>query len=160
MIENSAEMQLQSRIESDTVRNIWNPEKFQQRLVHDTPHQQQSYQNQQQSRIIRPASNLHPVHRHQQQFYCTLQYQPFILRTEYQRRALPSSPILSAEVPEFFPKTNTPPQITYLNSERERRTCQLRYFPSLNERSYQNELFPYNRVQQYDNTITQFPVNK
>ncbi|KAL6443307.1 hypothetical protein ACFW04_002891 [Cataglyphis niger] len=150
-VETVAEMQLESRIRSDVVRDIWKPEKFQQQ-------QQQNRQNCQQiARQTQPA-----VQHHQQQFYCTLQYQPLILRTEYQRRVLqspppPPPPVLSAEVPEFFPKSNLPSITSYsMNSDKERRACQIRYFPSLNDRNYQSELFPYNRPQ-HEIATTVFP---
>lgn len=135
------------------MRDIWNPEKFQQQ-------QQQNRQNCQQiARQTQPT-----VQHHQQQFYCTLQYQPLILRTEYQRRVLqspppPPPPVLSAEVPEFFPKSNLPSITSYsMNSDKERRACQIRYFPSLNDRNYHSELFPYNRPQ-HEIATTVFPVN-
>ncbi|XP_025264722.1 uncharacterized protein LOC105251130 [Camponotus floridanus] len=151
-IETAAEMQLESRIGSDAVRDIWNSEKFQQQ-------QQQHRQNYQQiARQAQPA-----VQHHQQQFYCTLQYQPLILRTEYQRRMLqspppppPPPPVLSAEVPEFFPKSSLPSITTYNINNKEHRAYQIRYFPSLNDRNYQSELFPYNRPQQ-EIAATVFP---
>jgi hypothetical protein len=147
-IETMAEMQLHSRIESDAVRDIWNPEKFQQQY-------QQCYQQNQQSGLIRQTQ--HPAVQHHQQFYCTLQ--PLILRTEYSRRPLQlPPPVLSAEVPEFFPKSSPSPIVYSLNSDKGRKTCQIRYFPSLNDRNYQNELFPYNRSQ-HETTATVFPVN-
>lgn len=141
---------------SDAVRDIWNSEKFQQQ-------QQQHRQNYQQiARQAQPA-----VQHHQQQFYCTLQYQPLILRTEYQRRMLqspppppPPPPVLSAEVPEFFPKSSLPSITTYnINGNKEHRAYQIRYFPSLNDRNYQSELFPYNRPQQ-EIATTVFPVSE
>ncbi|XP_012234840.2 uncharacterized protein [Linepithema humile] len=144
-VETIAEIQLQSRIESDAVRDIWNVGKFQRQQ------QQQCHQQNQQSRIIR---QIQPATQHHQPFYCTLQYQPLILRAQYQRRPLqspslpsPPPPILSAEVPEFFPKS-IPVPITYsLNADKERKARQIRYFPSFNDRNYQSELFPYNRPQ-------------
>lgn len=45
-----------------------------------------------------------------------------------------------------------------MNSDKERRACQIRYFPSLNDRNYQSELFPYNRPQ-HEIATTVFPVN-
>ncbi|KYN06150.1 hypothetical protein ALC62_02911 [Cyphomyrmex costatus] len=167
IIETAAEMQLQFRIESNAVRDIWNSEKVQQQQQQQQQHQKQQQQQQQQrchlqsqqSRTVRQAQ---PVTQHHQ-FYCALQYQPLIMR-EYQRKSLLSPPplqpplpplppplpppVLSAEVPEFFPKSSLPP-ITYnLNNDKERKTYQIRYFPSLNDRNRQNELFPYNRPQQ------------
>ncbi|XP_029156624.1 uncharacterized protein LOC114929296 [Nylanderia fulva] len=148
IIETAAEMQLESRIGSDAVRNIWNSEKLHQ------PQQQHQQNHQRIARQTQPT-----VQNHQQQFYCTLQYQPLLLRSEYQRRMLqssaqpppppPSLPILSAEVPEFFPKSNLPSITAYSmnNSDKNRRACQIRYFPSLNDRNYQTDLFPYNRPQ-------------
>ncbi|XP_020293691.1 uncharacterized protein LOC109859646 isoform X2 [Pseudomyrmex gracilis] len=146
VVETIAEIKLQSRIES--VRDIWNPEKF---------HQQR--QNQQ-SRVNRTQTWPHAAHQNQQ-LYCTLQYQPLILRSEYQSKSLqspqPTTPVLSAEVPEFFPKSNPPPIVYGLNGEKERRACQIRYFPLLNDRNYQNELFPYSRLQHETATTTVFP---
>ncbi|XP_071561687.1 uncharacterized protein [Temnothorax nylanderi] len=164
-------MQLQSCIESDAVRDIWNPEKFQHH--HQQHHQQQQQQQQQQrcyqqSQQSRVARQTQPAAQHHQQFYCALQYQPLILRAEYQRKPLlsppslpsppppPPPPVLSAEVPEFFPKSNLPPIAYSLNNDKERKACQIRYFPSLNDRNYQNELFPYNRPQQ-EAAATIFP---
>ena len=156
--ETAAEMQLQFRIESNAVRDIWNSEKVQQQ-------QQQQQRCHQQSQQSRTARQTQPVTQHHQ-FYCALQYQPLIMR-EYQRKPLlsppllpppPPPPILSAEVPEFFPKSSLPPIAYNLNNDKERKTCQIRYFPSLNDRNYQNELFPYNRPQQ-ESAATVLPVN-
>ncbi|EFN76854.1 hypothetical protein EAI_16502 [Harpegnathos saltator] len=145
-VETAAEMQLRSRIESDAVRDIWNPERLQRR--------QQCQQQAQQSGVARAAPSVPytaTTANHHQQFYCTLQYQPLILKTEYQRRPLqPPAALLSAEVPEFFPKSSPPPPITHPNSDQEcsKASCQMRYFPSVNDRNYQSELFPHNRSQQ------------
>ncbi|XP_011057893.1 PREDICTED: uncharacterized protein LOC105148088 [Acromyrmex echinatior] len=145
--ETAAEMQLQFRIESNAQQ------------------QQQQQRCHQQSQQSRTARQTQPVTQHHQ-FYCALQYQPLIMR-EYQRKPLLSSPlppppppppILSAEVPEFFPKSSLSPIAYNLNNDKERKTCQIRYFPSLNDRNYQNELFPYNRPQQ-ETAATVFPVN-
>ncbi|XP_018354281.1 PREDICTED: uncharacterized protein LOC108755650 isoform X2 [Trachymyrmex septentrionalis] len=159
--ETAAEMQLQFRIESNAVRDIWNSEMVQQQQQQQQQ-QQRYYQQSQQSRTRRQTQ---PVTQHHQ-FYCALQYQPLIMR-EYQRKPLlssplppppPPAPILSAEVPEFFPKSSLPSIAYNLNNDKERKTCQIRYFPSLNDRNYQNELFPYNRPQQ-ETAATVFPVN-
>ncbi|XP_011701174.1 PREDICTED: uncharacterized protein LOC105457921 isoform X2 [Wasmannia auropunctata] len=179
IVETAAEMQLQFRIESDTVRDIWNPEKFQQQQQQQQQQkqqqqlqqlQQQQQQQQQrchqQSQQSHVARQTHPVAQHHQ-FYCALQYQPLILRAEYQRKPLLSPsplpppplslpPVLSAEVPEFFPKSNLPPIAYSLNNGKERKACQLRYFPSLNDRNYQND---YNRSQQ-ETAATVFPNTK
>ncbi|KAL6266530.1 hypothetical protein P5V15_003377 [Pogonomyrmex californicus] len=129
-IETAAEIQLQSRIESDMVRDIWNPEKFQQK-------QQRCHQQIQQLHVARQTQ---PTVQQHQQFYCALQYQPLVLRAEYQR------------------KPSLPPIAYGLNSDKERKTCQIRYFPSLTDRNYQNELFPYNRPQ-HETAATVFPIN-
>ncbi|CAL1687876.1 unnamed protein product [Lasius platythorax] len=154
-VETAAEMQLESRIGSNVVRDIWNAEKFQQ-------HQQNR------QRVARQTQPAVQNHQQQQQFYCTLQYQPLILRTEYQRRVLqsppqpplpppPPPPVLSAEVPEFFPKSSLPSITAYsMSSDKERRACQIRYFPSVNDRNYQSDLFPYNRPQ-HEIATTVFP---
>ncbi|KYN09066.1 hypothetical protein ALC57_19034 [Trachymyrmex cornetzi] len=156
--ETAAEMQLQFRIESNAVRDIWNSEKFQQQQ------QQQQQRCHRQNQQSRTAQQTQPVTQHHQ-FYYTLQYQPLIMR-EYQRKPLlsppplppppPPPPVLSAEVPEFFPKSSLPPIAYNLNNDKERKTCQIRYFPSLNDRNYQNELFPHNRPQQ-ETAATVFP---
>ncbi|XP_070526841.1 uncharacterized protein [Cardiocondyla obscurior] len=157
-IESAAEIQLQSRIESDAVRNIWNPEKFREVQRHYRQHQKQICPQNQQSRVPRQTQ---PVIQHHPQLYCALQYQPLLLRTEYQRKSPfsptpPPPPILSPEVPEFFPKTNLSPITCSLNNDKDRRTCQIRYFPSLNS---QSELFPFNRPYQ-DVAATAFPSSR
>ncbi|EZA48525.1 hypothetical protein X777_13673 [Ooceraea biroi] len=148
-VETMAEMQLHSRIASKAVRDLWNPEKFQQQY-------QQCHQQNQQSGLVWQT---HPAVQHHQQFYCTLQ--PLILKTEYPQRPLqspppPPPPVLSAEVPEFFPKSSPSPILYSLNSDKARKTCQIRYFSSLNDRNYPNELFSYSRSQ-HENVATAFP---
>ncbi|RLU20893.1 hypothetical protein DMN91_007507 [Ooceraea biroi] len=149
-VETMAEMQLHSRIASKAVRDLWNPEKFQQQY-------QQCHQQNQQSGLVWQT---HPAVQHHQQFYCTLQ--PLILKTEYPQRPLqspppPPPPVLSAEVPEFFPKSSPSPILYSLNSDKARKTCQIRYFSSLNDRNYPNELFSYSRSQ-HENVATAFPM--
>ncbi|CAK9799784.1 hypothetical protein ANTPLA_LOCUS2104 [Anthophora plagiata] len=148
-IENTMEMQLHVRITSEAVRNLWKiGTNIQQQFAQQRMHLQ-CYQIQQQREQSCPSKE------RQQQFYYTFQYRPLILRTEYQTartktygmsKHLP--PVLSPEVPEFFPKV----PITRFGTVKEQNTNRVQYFPSLNERSYQNELFPYNRT--HDNTGT------
>ncbi|XP_076279107.1 uncharacterized protein LOC143208536 [Lasioglossum baleicum] len=149
-IENSMEMQLHIRVTSEAVRSLWKLGSSRAQFAH-----------QQRTRL--PCHHPQPVataatvnsrdqncqgKERQQQFYYAFQYRPLILRAEYQtartetygmpRKHLP--PVLSPEVPEFFPK------ISVARFNKEQHNSRLQYFPSLNERSYQNELFPYNRA--------------
>ena len=151
------EMQLHVRVSSDAIRNLWK--------TSGSNAQQQFLQ---QRMRLQCCGKLQPQPREQncqgkerqQQFYYAVQYRPVILRTEYQaarteaygvRKHLP--PVLSPEVPEFFPKV---PVMRY-NSNKAQNANRVQYFPSLNERSYQNELFPYNRT--YENTGAIYQVN-
>lgn len=142
------EMQLHVRLTSEAVRNLWKPME-----TYSNVHQQfvqqrtrlQCYQSSSQQPPTNPRENYLGKER-PQQFYYTFQYRPLIFRTEYQTARTETTygmsskhlpPVLSPEVPEFFPKVR-------LNKE-QNANSRLQYFPSLNERSYQNELFPYNR---------------
>ncbi|XP_043529098.1 uncharacterized protein LOC122538791 [Frieseomelitta varia] len=148
-IENSMEMQLHVRVTSDAVRNLWKTGggNARQQFL------QQRMRLQCCSKLQQPCEQNSQSKERQQQFYYAVQYRPVILRTEYQaarteahgvRKHLP--PALSPEVPEFFPKV---PVMRY-SSSKEQNANRVQYFPSLNERSYQNELFPYNRT--YENS--------
>lgn len=141
------EMQLHIRVTSDAVRNLWKVGSNVQQQFLQQKMRLQCY------RLQQPREQNCQNKERQQQFYYTVQYRPLILRTEYQaartetygiRKHLP--PVLSPEVPEFFPKV----PVTRFNSNKEQNVNRVQYFPSLNERSYQNELFPYNRT--YENT--------
>lgn len=153
-IENTLEMQLHNRLTSEAVRSLWRPGgNVQQQFAHQKI-RLQCYQLQQ------PREQSCQNKERQQQFYYAFQYRPLILRTEYQtartetygmRKHLP--PVLSPEVPEFFPKV----PMTRCSSNKEQNTNRVQYFPSLNERSYQNELFPYNRAHENAGAIYQVP---
>ncbi|XP_050585114.1 uncharacterized protein LOC126919674 [Bombus affinis] len=146
-IENSMEMQLHIRVTSDAVRSLW---KAGGSNVH-----QQFLQQRMRLQCYKLQQSREQNCQGKQQFYYAVQYRPLILRTEcqtvrtetYGTRKHPP-PILSPEVPEFFPKV----PVTRFNSNKEQNVNRIQYFPSLNERSYQNELFPYNRT--YENTAT------
>lgn len=152
-------MQLHIRISSDAVRNLWKLGAVQQQIAQQRI-RLQNYQPQQQP--VNPREQNSQGKERQQQFCYALQYRPLILRTEYQttkteaygmtRKHLP--PVLSPEVPEFFPKM----PMTRFNSVKEQSGGRVQYFPSLNERSYQNELFPYNRPHENAGTIYQVSV--
>ncbi|XP_034173356.1 uncharacterized protein LOC117601106 isoform X2 [Osmia lignaria lignaria] len=155
-IENSMEMQLHIRVTSEAVRNLWKLGSNVHRQFVQQRTRLQCYHQSQQP-LTNPRENCLGKER-PQQFYYTFQYRPLIFRTEYQTartetygmssKHLP--PVLSPEVPEFFPKV---PPIVRLNKEQN--TSRLQYFPSLNERSYQNELFPYNRTHGNIGTVYQ-----
>ncbi|XP_060822308.1 uncharacterized protein LOC132910551 [Bombus pascuorum] len=146
-IENSMEMQLHIRVTSDAVRSLW---KAGGSNVH-----QQLLQQRMRLQCYKLQQSREQNCQGKQQFYYAVQYRPLILRTEcqtvrtetYGMRKHPP-PVLSPEVPEFFPKV----PVTRFNSNKEQNVNRIQYFPSLNERSYQNELFPYNRT--YENTAT------
>ncbi|XP_033178472.1 uncharacterized protein LOC100740186 [Bombus impatiens] len=146
-IENSMEMQLHIRVTSDAVRSLW---KAGGSNVH-----QQFLQQRMRLQCYKLQQSREQNCQGKQQFYYAVQYRPLILRTEcqtvrtetYGTRKHPP-PVLSPEVPEFFPKV----PVTRFNSNKEQNVNRIQYFPSLNERSYQNELFPYNRT--YENTAT------
>lgn len=151
------EMQLHVRVTSDAVRNLWKTggSNARQQLL------QQMMRLQCCGKLQQPCEqNCQGKERQQQQFYYAVQYRPVILRTEYQaartgaygvRKHLP--PALSPEVPEFFPKV----PVMRCNSNKEQNASRVQYFPSLNERSYQNELFPYNST--YENTGAIYQVD-
>lgn len=156
-IENSMEMQLHVRVTSDAVRNLW-------KMGSSSAHQQflqQRMRMQCSSKLQQPCEQNCQSKERQQQFYYAVQYRPVILRTEYHQAARTEAygvrkhlpPALRPEVPEFFPKV---PVMRY-NSNKEQNANRVQYFPSLNERSYQNELFPYNRA--YENTGAIYQVN-
>ncbi|KOC68168.1 hypothetical protein WH47_03326 [Habropoda laboriosa] len=155
-IENSMEMQLHIRVTSEAVRNLWKIGTNVQQQYAQQRMRLQCYQIQQ------PREQSCQSKERQQQFYYTFQYRPLILRTEYQTartktyatsKHLP--PVLSPEVPEFFPKV----PMTRFGTVKEQNTNRVQYFPSLNERSYQNELFPYNRAHDTAGTIYQVRGN-
>lgn len=142
------------------MRDIWDLERFQQRYQRCYQTQRQSRDAQQTPSVQQPS--LPFIAQHHQQYYYALRYPPLILRTEHQRQPTLQPPAaLSAEVPEFFPKSSCP-LITYPNSDNRERgskpICQPRYFPSVHDRNYQRELFPYNRPQQEN--ATAFLVNE
>ncbi|CAL7946487.1 unnamed protein product [Xylocopa violacea] len=151
-IENPTEMQLHVRVTSEAVRNLWKRGANAQQQFAQQRIRLQCYQ------LQPPREQISQSKERQQQFYYAFQYRPLILRTEYQTARTESygtrkhlSPVLSPEVPEFFPKV----PVTRFNSAKEQHASRLQYFPSLNERSYQNELFPYNRAHENTGTIYQ-----
>ncbi|KAK2582129.1 hypothetical protein KPH14_004494 [Odynerus spinipes] len=150
-IDNPTELQLQACISCEIVRDLWNPTKVQQ--LYATPDTRLQYQQRslQQPQCNRQEQRVNSVAEGQQQLYCAIQYQPLALKVDYQSRLQadtyeimrkPLPPNLSPEVPEFFPKC----PVACLNSHKEQRVNPVQYFPSLNEKSYQKELFPYNRT--------------
>ncbi|XP_076391587.1 uncharacterized protein LOC105663958 isoform X1 [Megachile rotundata] len=149
-IENCMEMQLHVRVTSEAIRNLW---KF-------PGNGQQHCSRLQQAREQNSRGKERP-----QQFCYAFRYRPLVLRTEYQtahpesqfsdygtiRKHLPA--VLSPEVAEFFPKVAT----MRFDDNREQNANRVQYFPSLDETTYQNELFPYNRTR--ENVGTAFHQN-
>ncbi|XP_046590283.1 uncharacterized protein LOC124293459 [Neodiprion lecontei] len=138
-----AEMQLQTRVTSDTIRDLWNSLKSpqqQQRFQYSQRHQQNLQCGQQQPHHL-------PYNKHSH-LQCGFQHQTAPVRLG----RYPSSsesigivrqsppPMLSAEVPEFFPKGPMSRLKDY-----QKQSVPLQFFPSSAERSYQEELFPYNK---------------
>ncbi|XP_054010115.1 uncharacterized protein LOC128893289 [Hylaeus anthracinus] len=154
-IENPMEMQLHVRVTSEAVRNLWKSGTSQQQFPQQRMSSHQTATNQREQSWQSKDR--------QQQFYYTLQYRPLILRTEYQAARTETygiprkhlSPVLSPEVPEFFPKV----PLTRFTGNKEQTNNRMRYFPSLNERSYQNELFPYNRTHENAGALYQVISN-
>ncbi|XP_076379643.1 uncharacterized protein LOC143259830 [Megalopta genalis] len=158
-IENSMEMQLHIRVNSEAVRSLWklgnSREQFGQQRTRLPCHRPQPVAA---TAAVNPREQNCQRKDRQQQFYYAFQYRPLILRAEYQTartetHAIPRKhfpPVLSPEVPEFFPKIS----VTRFNKEHN--NSRMQYFPSLNERSYQNELFPYNRVHENAGSLYQF----
>ncbi|KAF7415032.1 hypothetical protein HZH68_003521 [Vespula germanica] len=155
-IDAPAEIQLQTCISCENVRDLWNPIKIeqqqQQQQLFITPNKRLHYQQRQQPQLCNRQEQRVNVCKGQQQLYCAVQYQPLALKMDYRQTRFqtdsyeimrkPLAPNLSPEVPEFFPKC----PVTCLNNHKEQRVNPIQYFPSLNEKSYQKELFPYNRT--------------
>ncbi|XP_024943485.1 uncharacterized protein LOC107270319 [Cephus cinctus] len=151
-VDTVAEMHLELRITCEIVRDLWNSMKPHEYLNSDLRNQKREYCKPQQHPQIQYQSYNRKQQQHlqanqHQRLQCNVQ-QPLLLRPPHQasccetiglaRRAVP--PVLSAEVPEFFPKGPGP----FANGHQEH-TGPLQFFPSSSERSYQDELFPYNR---------------
>ncbi|KAI4492777.1 hypothetical protein M0804_002568 [Polistes exclamans] len=155
-IDAPTEIQLQACISCENVRDFWNPMKMeqqqQQQKLFVTPNKRLHYQQRQQPQQCNRQEQRVNVCKGQQQLYCAVQYQPLALKMDYHQTTFqtdgyeimrkPLAPNLSPEVPEFFPKF----PVACLNNHKEQRVNPVQYFPSLNEKSYQKELFPYNRT--------------
>lgn len=141
-----AERQLQARVCSKLVKDLWNSRAGQSCRLEKKPglNESQLFNEEKLHRARRRdekrAEKKKPI---EQSSYSLRADQTLIARGESFGEAIsgdtrrPVFPVLSAEVPEFFPKG--PP-----NSEKDRRVP-IQFFPSASERSYQDELFPYNR---------------
>ena len=145
-------MELQFRVTSDMVRNLWSQVPLQETYPYP-PHQVQPQLLMQRPELVQLQLSQKPQKLQNNQefhFYNWQNQQTFIKVGHYfptANQAIgiirgPPLPFLSPEVPEFFPKRCAAPFNEY-----DDRGVPLQFFPSSSETCYQEEMFPYNRRQ-------------